>query len=326
MPAASSAASHDVSDATVSASSSVGPSIARSSVEVLRRVDAGDLLLRHAPLARSSPLEHREPLLPLRVRARRMQARERRVGQELDADSSSSSRPASRPSPHSSASAAPRPQVGSWSSSGGSGAVASIVATRRYSRSASASAANRPAASASSRLPCCAQHRRSGLLAHAAGAGDLVRGIAAERDEVGHLRRLDAVALTHLGRPDAGERPAAALWLEHRRALADELEHVAVSARDERLAAACLLVRDRRGNEVVRLVAVALRDREAERRDELRGEVELLEQVLVEHAPALVGGQLDVAVRRHRERVPADDDGARATPPPTGARAGCRRR
>ena len=39
-------------------------------------------------------------------------------------------------------------------------------------------------------------------------ARDLVGRIAAQRDEVGHLRRIDAVALAHLVRADAGGRPA----------------------------------------------------------------------------------------------------------------------
>ena len=47
-------------------------------------------------------------------------------------------------------------------------------------------------------------------------AGDLVRGIATERDEVRHLGRIDAVALPHLGRADPGELAHAANRLENR--------------------------------------------------------------------------------------------------------------
>ena len=69
-----------------------------------------------------------QPVLTLGMVPRRVKVRESRVGQEVD---SASSRPANLPSPHVSASAAARSQVGVWSSSGGKGASASIVATCR---------------------------------------------------------------------------------------------------------------------------------------------------------------------------------------------------
>ena len=49
------------------------------------------------------------------------------------------------------------------------------------------------------------QHVGCLLRPDAGRAGDLVRRVAAQRDEVRHLRRLDAVALAHLGRPDPRE-------------------------------------------------------------------------------------------------------------------------
>src|SRR5205085_465110 len=51
----------------------------------------------------------------------------------------------------------------------------------------------------------------------------------------------------------------------------------------------------------------SLRDREAERRDELREQVELLEELRVELAPRLVAGERLVPIGRHRERVPGDE-------------------
>jgi hypothetical protein len=93
--------------------------------EVRFGVDARELLFARAPvdgLAR----EPEEPILTFGMISGRVKVRERGVRQEVD---SASRRPASRPSPHSSASAAARAQVGSWSSSGGRGASASIVAT-----------------------------------------------------------------------------------------------------------------------------------------------------------------------------------------------------
>src|SRR5438270_2734850 len=66
-----------------------------------------------------------------------------------------------------------------------------------------------------------------------------------------------------------------------------------------------------RGEEVVRLVAGGLRVREPERLDELRQELELLEELLVEDPPGLVALEGLVPVGRYGERVPGDEDGAR---------------
>ena len=98
--------------------------------DVFRGVRPDDLFLGRAPVDRR-PGQDEQPLLQLGVRTRRMQPRELGVRQELDVASSVRSRAASRASPQSSVSAAARPQVGRWSSSGGSGAVGSIVAMRR---------------------------------------------------------------------------------------------------------------------------------------------------------------------------------------------------
>jgi hypothetical protein len=75
--------------------------------------------------------EEVEPLLALRVtvRARRMEAPQRRVGDQVDA--ASSSRAASRARPSASAATAPARQSGSRFGSGGRGALASSVATTR---------------------------------------------------------------------------------------------------------------------------------------------------------------------------------------------------
>ena len=70
-------------------------------------------------------------------------------------------------------------------------------------------------------------------------------------------------------------------------------------------------MRDRGREEVVGLVALTLGGREAERPDELRQEVELLDQFVVEDSPALVAGEELVPVRRHEQRVPADECGTR---------------
>src|SRR5262249_58767697 len=103
---------------------------------------------------------------------------------------------------------------------------------------------------------------RGRLRADALRTGELVGRIAAQGDEVRHLRRLDAVAFAHLGRTDARDLADTPQRLEDRRPLARQLERVAVAARDEDTAAAVLLVRDGRGEEVVGLVTWRLPDRE----------------------------------------------------------------
>ena len=145
------------------------------------------------------------------------------------------------------------------------------------------------------------------LRADATRTGNPVGRVAAQRDEIGNLARLDPVALAHLRRPDAEERAAAPLRLQDRRLLARELERVAVAARDERITPSRLLVGDGRGEEVVGLVAVGLRDRESNRLAQLRGQVELLEQVGRELPATLVALECEVPVGGHGQRVPRDD-------------------
>ncbi len=94
--------------------------------EVAAGVGAGELLLGGVPLDRLAA-EPEQPVLALGMLAGRVQPRQVGIRQELD---SVSIRAASRPSPHCRARSAPRSHVGSWSSSGGSGASASIVAIR----------------------------------------------------------------------------------------------------------------------------------------------------------------------------------------------------
>jgi hypothetical protein len=107
---------------------------AREEIEVRGTVDAADLLPGCGPaLAGAAQRVEQvgEALLALGVPvpARRMEAAERRVGDQLDA--LSRTRPASRASPSSSAATATASQSGPSSGRGGSGAVASNVAMCR---------------------------------------------------------------------------------------------------------------------------------------------------------------------------------------------------
>ena len=101
--------------------------------------------------------------------------------------------------------------------------------------------------------------------------------------------------------------------------LACELERVSIRGDHDRRAAPFLFVFHCSREEVVGLVPVALRSGEPERAHELGQEIELLEELVVELATTLVAVEQLVPVRRHRERVPADDDRARLLRPATGA-------
>ena len=89
--------------------------------------------------------------------------------------------------------------------------------------------------------------------------------------------------------------------------LARELERVAVGRDDECLAAALLLLARRGCEEVVGFVAGSLRRGEAECANELREQVELLQEVVVEHTTRLVRVEQLMPVRRRIERIPADE-------------------
>ena len=99
--------------------------------------------------------------------------------------------------------------------------------------------------------------------------------------------------------------------LEDRRPLARELEGVAVGSGHKRQPAPLLLGSDRRREEVVGLVPRPLRAGEPHRLDELWEQGELLDELGVEHAPALVRVEGLVAVRRDLQRVPGDEHRAR---------------
>src|SRR3990172_10264851 len=86
------------------------------------------------------------------------------------------------------------------------------------------------------------------------GPGDPVRGIAPERDEVGHLLRLDPVALAHLRRADALELADAPARQQDRHGLACELKGVAIARDGERAPAALGLDARPGGHEIVRLL------------------------------------------------------------------------
>src|SRR4051794_32269025 len=76
--------------------------------------------------------------------------------------------------------------------------------------------------------PILRQDRRGRLRPDTRRPGQLVGRVAAQRDEVGHLLRVDAVAVAYLRRADPLDLRDAPLRHEQRRVLARELEEVAV--------------------------------------------------------------------------------------------------
>ena len=99
------------------------------------------------------------------------------------------SRCASCNSPHFFASTAASSHEGFWSGRRGSGALRSIVAIERNSRSRSACAGNRPALSARSRVPCFRSRLAAPVGAQPWRSGQFVGRIAAQRDEIRDLAR-----------------------------------------------------------------------------------------------------------------------------------------
>jgi hypothetical protein len=88
-------------------------------------------------------------------------------------------------------------------------------------------------------------------------AGQFIGRITAERSEVRHLLRIDAIALPDFFGPDARD-PAAAQRKEDRCALRGELKGIPIAARHQLGAACALLDGNRGGEKVIRLEPRAL--------------------------------------------------------------------
>ena len=196
------------------------------------------VLTRGAPLAPEVLVaeEDGEPLGPLRVAAGRVQPRERRMRQDVDELSSARTRSARPPRPRPSRMVDASAHVGRCACEGRKGGggvhrrdspIEPQVLRFRREPSVGERRLERPV------LP---QDVGRLLRADPARARELVRRVAAQRDEVGHLLGLDAVALAHLRRADPRELAHALDRLQDRDAVAGELERVTVGGRDEHVA------------------------------------------------------------------------------------------
>ena len=149
-----------------------------------------------------------------------------------------------------------------------------------------------------------------GLVADARDAGDVVRGVALEADEVGNLLGPDPVArLDALRRVDVDVRDPARRH-HQRHVVGDELERVAVGGDDGRLDPRLVGLRRERGDDVVRLPALELEVAVAERLDDRPEVRELLAQE-IRHRPALRLVVLRDGGAVHGPGVPGDGDALR---------------
>src|SRR5260370_33679027 len=89
------------------------------------------------------------------------------------------------------------------------------------------------------------------LWANAASAGQPIGRIAAKRDEIWHLFRIDPVTLPDFGRADARDLTAAQRMQDCRR-FGGKLKCVPITARDQRRPAAPLLGGNRGGEQAIR--------------------------------------------------------------------------
>ena len=151
------------------------------------------------------------------------------------------------------------------------------------------------------RSACCAEPRNS---RHPIGR------VSAQSDEIRDLLGVDTISRANFG----GTNPGHLTRTNGKRiigVLGRKLEHVAIAACDENGAAPALFLGNRGGNEIVGLVTRCFGCRKAAGSHEPRQEIELLDQIIVELASALISRKLLVAVSRRLQSVPTDKHCAR---------------
>jgi hypothetical protein len=85
-----------------------------------------------------------------------------------------------------------------------------------------------------------------------------------------------------------------------------ELECITITTGDERRAEAAFLVGHGCSEKIVSFVAWRLRIREAGGADQVGQDLQLIDQLLIELTPALIGRKKSLPECRRAERVPAD--------------------
>ncbi len=110
---------------------------------------------------------------------------------------------------------------------------------------------------------------RGRLLPHPRDARQVVAGVPSQRRVVGVLARAEAVLLLDGGRGHPRQLADALLGIEHRDPVVDELEGVAVAGDDRDVPVLLTGAMGQSRDDVVRLEAVALKDRDPERLEHL---------------------------------------------------------
>jgi hypothetical protein len=119
---------------------------------------------------------------------------------------------------------------------------------------------------------------------------------------------INAISLPDLFAPNT-RYFAAPRRVEDRRARRGELKRIPIAARHQCRAAATFLYSNR-GEKVVCLEPWGFGVRKPKRGDKFRQDIQLLNQIILELSPALIGGKHFVAFRRRPQAVPTDDDRA----------------
>ena len=132
-------------------------------------------------------------------------------------------------------------------------------------------------------------------------ARQFVGRITAQRDKVRHLFGIDAISLPDLFRPDAREF-ATPRRVQDTRAWRGELKGISIATGHQRGTACALLSGDCGGEKVVGFEPWSLGVRKPKGGDKLGQDIELLDQFLIELAPALIGGMLFMATSTARGR------------------------
>ena len=121
---------------------------------------------------------------------------------------------------------------------------------------------------------------RRRLLAHARDAGQVVARVAAQGGEVGVLLRGQAVFLDHGRRGEAGQLADAFARIEHRHVVGDQLQRIAVTGDHQHPVALVFGLRRQRGDQVVGFEARFGEHRNAQRRKDFLGDVDLTAELV----------------------------------------------
>ena len=134
------------------------------------------------------------------------------------------------------------------------------------------------------------QQSRSAGCANAWCAWHLVRGVAAQGDEIRNLLGIDAIPRTNLGGTNTRDL-ASADGVEDAGAIGGKLKCVTVPARNEDSAPSPFFFGGSGGEKIIRLEARRFRILEAAGGNNFRQHLKLLEQGIVKLASALIGGE-----------------------------------